>query len=193
LAATLYGKNRVRLSYFVGIPRSIAVYLHKSIPSFLGLFVGYQIAVAWLNLLWNGFMTSHHSNNLTILNSCVECLNMGTFMGFLMELVITVFFLESFNFIDTIFEENEKNLVQNKRSTIGDSIKSLIAVIVLYLCTDKTGAFANPFLAYVIQRNCLTDIKSLANHIIVYALAPMIGTIIHLIIHDSIRRVEKEN
>ena len=54
--------------------------------------------------------------------------------GFLMELVITVFFLESFNFIDTIFEENEKNLVQNKRSTIGDSIKSLIAVIVLYLC-----------------------------------------------------------
>jgi len=175
--AALYGKNKRRISLAVGVPEAIYVFLKVSIPSLLGLVFGYVIALKCLASMWDGYMTSHHINNLPILNTCLLSLNTDIFTGFCVEFFVTLSLLQGFGLMDEMLPKKMYFLLNS-------TIKSLIVCGVLYLLIDVTGAYSNPFLAYVVQRHCLTDCSRIFEHVVVYGVAPMLATLIHLILND---------
>jgi len=167
-------------SYMLGLLTSLILYIKVSLPSMCGLVLGYNFGVMWLKFLWNGLMTSHHVTNLPILSTCVECLNTEVHIGFLVEFGVTLFFLECFSFIDVYYKLYYKHV--NELWT--EVIKSSIVCLVLYMCINITGAYGNPFLAFVVQRHCIEGLFQSIPYVLVYFVAPMFASIVHLSFKD---------
>jgi len=50
---------------------------------------------------------------------------------------------------------------------------------------DVTGAFSNPFLAYMMQRNCLTDLSKITSFLVVYTMGPLLGTVAFMLLREG--------
>jgi len=176
-------------SYFLGLLTSLILYIKVSLPSLFGLVLGYNFGLIWLKFLWNGLMTSHHVNKLDILSDCVDCLNTEVYSGFLVEFGVTLFFLECFSFIDVYYKQHYKHL--NEIWT--EVIKSYIVCVVLYMFINITGAYGNPFLAFVVQRHCIEGFVQSMPYVLVYFVAPMLATVVHLSVKDLSNVSAKKN
>nr|CAB3262669.1 uncharacterized protein LOC100181620 [Phallusia mammillata] len=154
----------------------VSTYVQHGFSTILGLGVGLVAGTQWLKFFWDGFMTSHHMTQLPVLDQCLDCLNTSLFMGILIEASVTFFYLFFFAFVETRIPSQEVGKESLRRKLFKNSLKSIAVVLGTYLFMDITGSFANPFLAYVLQRNCLNDVTSAFNFTIVYVIGPFLGT-----------------
>ncbi|XP_002132078.2 uncharacterized protein LOC100181620 [Ciona intestinalis] len=161
--------------------RSTVTYFKLGWRSLLGQAVGLFVAISWSKYFWDGWLTSHHVNQLARLDECSDCQNTAIFLAFLIETGITYIFFVAFGFIDEMFGPRGGDSNPMRSDLMCNVLKNLVALLSMHFFLDVTGSFANPYLAYAIQRHCIVDVTRAAIFTFVYVIGPFLGTIVYLL------------
>ena len=63
----------------------------------------------------------------------------------------------------------------------------------IFTVINITGAYGNPFLAFVVQRHCIEGFVQSMPYVLVYFVAPMLATVVHLSVKDLSNVSAKKN
>uniref|UniRef100_H2YBV0 Aquaporin n=1 Tax=Ciona savignyi TaxID=51511 RepID=H2YBV0_CIOSA len=160
--------------------RSAVTYFKLGWCNLLGQALGLFGAVTWVKYFWDGWLTTHHVSKLATLDECADCQNATVIEAFLIETGLTYMFMVLFHFIDQTIQPQDGAGNPLRSEFMCNVLKNLVGLIAMHFFIDVTGSFANPYLAYAVQRHCLVDVTKAAIFSFVYVIGPFVGTLAYL-------------
>ena len=180
---TIILNTKVPHNRLYGLYKSVLEYFKLSLPSLIGQFLGLHLGIFWLKIMWGKVLTSYHQENIHVFDKCLPSFKTNTIVeGFVIEFLCTMLFLMFSKFISIISENSSsakgRSLLNPfKYALFRKVINNLFVILLLFIFLDVTGCYANPFLAYAVQQNCLTSSKNWFIFMIVYFSGPLLATI----------------